>query len=225
MEEKVGRNFAAQRGRGKTPSSFLPSPSLPPLRLRSTRDHFERVHSVIIGGRLTRFLASLSSISSPHSPQFSLERGKERERERERDVTWWKRRQGDLTRAKNKGDTPRRASVSFFRATTLVSKSYWRACFFVARVPALQARSRGIFELCNYACFIYIFSLLLFIKSNASFSKQKYKRFECVLESFRFAIRKFEGIVQLCGGNYFVFLGVIFIYIYKGMVSNIFYRQ
>lgn len=98
--------------------------------------------------------------------------------------------------------------MSFFRATTLVSKSYWRACFFVARVR-VRARSRGIFELCNYACYIYIFSLLLFIKSNASFSKQKYKRFECVLESFRFAIRKFEGIVQLCGGNYFVFLVVI----------------
>lgn len=104
--------------------------------------------------------------------------------------------------------------MSFFRATTLVSKSYWRACFFVARGPALQTRSRGIFELCNYACFIYIFSLLFFIKSNASFSKQKYKRFECVLESFRFAIRKFEGIVQLCDGNYFVFLGVIFFFIY-----------
>ena len=111
--------------------------------------------------------------------------------------------------------------MSFFRATTLVSKSYWRACFFVARVR-VRARSRGIFELCNYACYIYIFSLLLFIKSNASFSKQKYKRFECVLESFRFAIRKFVGIVQLCGGNYFVFLGVIFffLYIYKGMISN-----
>lgn len=101
--------------------------------------------------------------------------------------------------------------MSFFRATTLVSKSYWRACFFVARVR-VRARSRGIFELCNYACYIYIFSLLLFIKSNASFSKQKYKRFECVLESFRFAIRKF--IVQLCDGNYFVFLGVIFFFIY-----------
>lgn len=82
-------------------------------------------------------------------------------------------------------------------------------------VSVLFERDRGESSSCaiTRVIYIYIFSLLLF-KSNASFSKQKYKRFECVLESFRFAIRKFEGIVQLCDGNYFVFLGVIFFFIY-----------